>query len=115
MKIRHRVPVEQLMRSATLTPEYQAEVDRTMAKAETAWRRAQKRLADAERRLLRAKTKPAAGKRVQHRRQIAELEALVELRRQELERTHRLMTATGAPSTKRGRKGHRHINTGGAL
>jgi hypothetical protein len=114
MKIRHRVPVEHLNKSAALTPEYQAEVDRTMAKAESAWRRAQRRLASAQRRLERARTAGPRGPK-SHARQIAELEALVELRRTELEEIHRQMTATGAPATSRGRKSHRHINLGGAL
>lgn len=114
MKIRHRVPVEYLNRSAELTPEYQAEVDRTMAKAESAWRRAEKRLAAAARRLQQAKAAPSNRKKARAK-QIADLELLVELRRTELEDLHRRMTATGAPATSRGRKSHRHINLGGAL
>lgn len=114
MKIRHRIPVDQLTKSAVLTPEYQAEVDRTMAKAEASWRRAQKRLEQAERRLHRAKTaRPHGGPA--HKRRVAELEALVELRRTELEQLHRQMVTTGAPSTSRGDKSHRHINLGGVL
>lgn len=108
MKIRHNVPVAPFMRSAVLTPEYQAEVDRAVARGEAAYRRAQKRLAAAERRLARAQRAPVGGQR-QHKRQIAELEALVALRIAELEHVHRLMTSTGAPSTARGRKSHRHV------
>lgn len=108
MKIRHKVPYRE-PQSAVLTPEYQAEVDLTMARAEAALRKAQKRFDRAEVRLSVARRTKA------RTRVIAELEALVELRRVELAKVHRLMVATGFPSTSRGTKSHRHIATGEPL
>lgn len=109
MKIKHRVPVHLLGKSDPITPEYQAEVDKTVARAEAAHRRAMKRLRSAEKRLTQARESQSK------RHHIATLEALVELRRVELEQLHRLMVATGAPSTSRGTKSRRHINQGGVL
>lgn len=108
MKIRHKVPTYSRA-SDEITPEYQAEVDATMARAEAAWRRAERRLRKSEARLVKARE----GKARAHT--IAQLEAVVELRRVELEQLHRLMVATGAPATSRGRQSHRHVNTGGVL
>lgn len=108
MKIKHRIPVALLAASDPITPEYQDELDRTAAKAEAAYNRALKRLEAAELRLTRAQRKQAAPRR--HRRQIAELEAMVELRRIELQKWHMLMVATPASSMHRGTAGgHRHI------
>lgn len=109
MKIKHKVPAHLVMRSDPVTPEYQAEIDRTMAKAETAYRQAQKRLQAAEKRLARARQQVLVRSTSKVKHALAELEALVELRRIELEQVHRLMVSTGAPSTSRGRKSHRHV------
>jgi len=112
MKIRHRIPLDQLNKSAILTPEYQAEVDRTMAKAQVAFEQAQKRLEYEERRRARVQKQRPSHKRDKH---LKELDALIELRRIDLEKYHRLMVSTGAPSTSRGVKSHRHVQTGGVL
>jgi uncharacterized protein involved in exopolysaccharide biosynthesis len=110
VKIRHRIPVEQLMKSDLITPEYQAEVDATMARAETAYRQAERRLAQEEKRLERLRkrvlTKTATRK---IRRQIQEAEALVELRRLHLRDIHRLLTAAPQSAQHRGKKNHRHV------
>lgn len=108
MKIKHRVPTFG-PKSAALTPEYQREVDATMQRAEAAWKRSQRRLDKAVSRLAEARRGAA------RRRVIVELEALVELRRIELQQTHRLMVATGFPSPNRGRRSHRHLNMGEVL
>lgn len=114
MKIKHRIPVALLAKSDPITPEYQAELDRTAAKAEAAYNRALKRLQAAEQRLARAQSKRAAPR--QHKRQIAELEAIVELRRQELLDLHRLIVASPASSMHRGTDGgHRHIPSPGVF
>lgn len=115
MKIRHKVPAHLLARSDPITPEYQAEIDRTMAHAEANWNRAQKRLESAQRRLARAQRRVAKeGK--PRANEIAHLEAVVELRRVQMEQTHRLMVATGAPATSRGVKSFRPVpRPGGPL
>ena len=108
-KITHRVPLHACgLKSDPITPEYQAEIDRTMIHAEAAYKRAQKRLRAAERRLARAQHSTALPAK-KRRRQIQELEALVELRRLEMEQTHRLMVATGAPSPNRGKHSYRNV------
>ena len=107
MKLSHHVPNRALEpHSAELTPEYQAEVDRTMAHAEVEYRRAEKRLRAAERRLTRAR---AAESDKKQRKLVAHLEVLVQLRRLEMERTHRMMTTVSAPSTSRGKKSYRNV------
>lgn len=117
MKIRHKPTRAQLaaaFRNDPITPEYQAEIDRTMEKTRVEYERAQRRLDAAERKLRRAHRQRNARNR---KRQIAELEILVELRRAELEQIHRIMTATraGSAATQRGLRSHRHVNIGGAL
>lgn len=112
MKIKHRVPAAQMVRSDPITPEYQAEVDRTTARAEAAYARALKRLHAAEERLAQVQARRAP----KRKQQIAELEAMVELRRTELETLHRMMTSSPASSMHRGTKaGHRHIPSPGIL
>lgn len=114
MKIKHRVPVALLATSDPITPDYQAELDRTAAKAEAAYSRALKRLEAAEQRLAKAQRKQAAPR--QHKRQLAELEAMVELRREELQKWHRMMVASPASSMHRGTDGgHRHIPSPGVF
>lgn len=106
MKIQHR-PYTGPLASDPITPEYQAEVDRDTARAEAHYRRAQQRLHRAEERLSKVRSQKATG---QHKRQVAELEAIVELRRQELLNLHKLLTASPASSLHRGRNGgHRHV------
>lgn len=105
-RIRHKIPNSALERpSAVLTPEYQREVDRTLAHAEAEWNRAQKRLRSAERRLERAQRIDDKKRR---KREVAKLEILVELRRVELERLHRIMCSNRVPTTARGRKSYRN-------
>lgn len=112
MKIRHRVPL--VAKSDPITPDYQDELDRTAAKAEAAYNRALKRLQAAELRLSRAQRKQAAPR--QHKRQIAELEAMVELRRIELQKWHMMMVASPASSMHRGTAGgHRHVPSTGVF
>lgn len=107
MKIKHRIPVDRLRASDPITPEYQAEVDRDTGKAEARYRRAEQRLRRAEQRLARVREQQ---KPKQHKRKLAELEAVVELRRQELLTLHRLLTSSPASSMHRGRDGgHRHV------
>lgn len=104
MKLKHNVPVRLLRVTDEVSPEYQAEVDLTMARAEAAWHRAQRRLAKAETRLQHAVQARSATKV-----SIRELELLVEHRRLELEQLHRLMAASAFPARNRGRKSFRPV------
>lgn len=113
MKITHRIPVGVLAKSDPITPEYQAEVDRDTAKAEARYRRAEQRLERAEHRLARVRGQKATS---QHKRQVAELEAIVELRRQELLSLHRQLTSSPASAMHRGTAGsHRHVPSPGVF
>lgn len=111
MKIRHHIPVEQLLRSDPITPEYQAEIDRSTSKAEREYHRARRELARVERRLEHERTHAAHRKTgPRKRRHIAELEAQVELRRLRLKDLYRLMVACPQSAQHRGTKDpHRHV------
>lgn len=109
MKITHRVPPN-YVRGAEITPEYQAEVDRTMQRAEAEYRRAQAAVAAAERRLARLERRAEKeGRRRQLRQQITTAAALVELRRIELEKYHRMATASPASAEHRGVRSYRNV------
>lgn len=105
MKIKHRTPGNWWTApvSADVSPDYEAEVQRDTTRAENNYRHAQERLARAEARLAKAQ---AAG---QHRRRIAELQALVELRRAELDAYRRQMTSVPASAQHRGRRSYRPV------
>lgn len=98
MKIRHRIPPEAHFVSDPIAPDYQAEVDRTMAKAATRQGVAERRLEAAERRLERAGRIKA---KAQRERATNGARELVEARRQELLAVQRAMTETGRPSKHR--------------
>lgn len=122
MKLRHRIPTAALRDSDPVTPDYQAQVDRSTAKAQVAYERAQRNLTAALRRLERAdeavlanaaKGRKKDGALVRAAKVAAEL---VELRREELQELERLMKAAPASSTHRsGRKGHRPIPAQGSI
>lgn len=107
MKIRHKIPLSAIEpRSADVSAAYQAEVDASVARGEAAYRKAMLRFERAEARLTRARKQPGAKNR---RRQLAELEALVELRRTELLAVHRLLQSSPQSSAHRGRKSWRPV------
>lgn len=109
MKYRHRVPILPPV-SAVVTPEYQAEVDRSTARAEREYQQAQTRLAAAERRAERVrKQNVPATKQRHHARELATALALVELRRAELEELARMMQSAPSTVSHRGRKSYRPI------
>jgi hypothetical protein len=89
-------------------PAWEARIEREAVAVtnatERAYVRAQKRLARAQERLeaaaARVGVKPA---------RLAQLEAVVEMRRQELLDLARMMTAHGAPTTSRGRRSYRGV------
>ena len=108
MKITHRSPTANWFHippSAVVEPAYQAEVDRSTARGEREYRRRQQRLADAEARLTRAqKCRSRASAR-----KLAELMAVVELRRAELEQYRRMMVTVAASAEHRGSKSFRPV------
>lgn len=110
MKIRHNPNASWAPPSAVVSESYEDEVLRSTEKAERLYRQAQKRLADAEGRLARAQRKASAKNRKRH---LAELEAIVELRRVELEKYRRLMVSTAASAAHRGRDSFRPVGLGG--
>lgn len=99
---RHRVPTLTMV-SDPVTPEYQAEVDRSMARLERRHVKAQKALEAAEKRA--AKAAVAAQNIRDHKAQVRhrDLLAVVEERRRELHQIELLMM----PSNYSGRDGHR--------
>ena len=119
MKLKHNTPATQ-PRSATITPEYQAEVDRATSKAMVAYERAQRRLAAAETRLTLAQEKRERAKSAAQRRlaehKMAVAAELVELRREELLRVEALMKSAPASAEHRGVRGFRPVpQPGGTL
>lgn len=106
MKIRHRVPTH-AYRSDPVSPEYQAEVDRHTDKAMAAWRRAQGRLAAAEKRLARVRKSVSPSRARVH--EVAVAAELVEARREELQRIERLMKAVPAAAQHRGTQSYRPV------
>lgn len=105
MKLKHKVP-SFAVRSATVTPEYQAEVDRSTNKAMAAYERAQRRLNAAKRRLEKAQQRSAERLNVTRRRaadrELKVAAELVELRREELQRLESLMRSAPASAEHRG-------------
>ena len=106
MKIRHKVNPHWYPPSATLTDEYADEVRRSTERGEREYRKAQRRLEQAENRLARARKHKAAANR---KRQLAELEAIVELRRAELEEHRRQMVSVAASAEHRGKASYRPV------
>lgn len=93
-------------RQPELSAQYQREVDRSTEKLEREFARAEKRVQQAEARLGKAKTDV----RVKTKRHvIAELEAALEIRRDELEGYRRMMVAVPASAEHRGTKSYRPV------
>jgi hypothetical protein len=91
MRIEHRVPVADWFAvpvSAEVSPEYEAEVQRSTQRAEHEYRRAEIRLARAEERLAVALRQQA---RSVTRKRIAHLRELVDQRRAEFDEIAKLM------------------------
>ena len=113
MKRKHKVPTPkwyETPESAVVEPEYQKEVDQSTRKAELEYRIRQQRLAVAEENLAQARADARARKHAKATQQrLAELQAIVELRRQELEAFYRQMKSVAASVEHRGRKGYRPV------
>lgn len=106
MKIRHNPNGGWHRPSAVVDPDYEAEVQRCTQRAEKAHERARRRLERAEARLASAKAHKTAKNK---KRQIAELTAIVELRREELEQLRRTMQNVPASAQHRGTKSYRPV------
>lgn len=89
--------------SAVVDADYEAEVRRSTERGEREYRRRMHRLARAEARLARAQEVKTP------RRQLAELVAVVELRRAELEDYRRLMVGVPASAEHRGVGSYRPV------
>lgn len=103
MRIAHRVPVREAQ-SATLDPAYQAEVDRSTARAERAYAKALRDLQRAEGKLQRVQQSHDA-------KAIKLATAIVELRRQQLEELEVQMRSAPQSATHRGRRSYRPVPT----
>jgi hypothetical protein len=123
VKIRHRVPSVAFRGADPVTPEYQAQVDRSTEKAAVAYARAERNLRAAERRLARADARllalSAAGKKSEAAKRAREVRVaaeLVELRREEWLILDRLMKAVPSSTLHRGSgKGHRAVPAQGSI
>lgn len=112
MKIVHRIPVGRLSLTDPVTPEYQAEVDATMARAAKRERDAQRRLDAAVRKLVAVERRHGTRARV-HAVLVAR--EIVEIRRQELLMLQRAMQSSPAASDHRSRETKRPIPQGTTL
>lgn len=104
MKRKHRIPPEAYFVSDPITPDYQAEIDRSMAKSATREAAAIRRLEAAESRLVKAERIKA---KAQRERAVLVARELVEIRRQELLAIQRTMSSTLASGAHRDKR-HRH-------
>lgn len=110
MRIGHRIPVEHMRWTDEVTPEYQAEVDRSTAKIEKAYKDAKKRLAAAEQKAARVRQETVGRKtKKAHEARLAQAAAIVELRRIELEKYERMMMSSPQSAQHRGIGSHRQI------
>jgi hypothetical protein len=110
MKIRHNAHGAWRRPSAEVDDAYEAQVQRSTDKAERQYAAAQRGLDRAEERLAKV---VSSKKTANRKRQLAELEALVELRRNELEQYRRMMTSVAASAEHRGRDSFRPVSFGG--
>lgn len=105
---RHRAaPVPwTVARPVVLDDAYEREVQRSTEKLERAYRRAERRAQQAEARLAKAKRDPKVSRK---RHVIADLEAAVQARRDELEEYRRMMVSVPASAVHRGRDSFRPV------
>jgi hypothetical protein len=112
VKITHRGPAAnwfQVPESDAVDPAYEAEVQRSTQRSEREYRQRQERLARAEAKLAAARTEARAKKNRVSKKYLAELEALVSLRREELEEYQRMMLSVPASAAHRGVKSFRPV------
>lgn len=105
-KSRHRfAPVPWAITTPVVLDEaYQRQVDRSTSKLERQYAQAEKRARQAKARLERARRDTRTKKQ-----QLTELEALVQIRLDELEEYRRIMVAAPASATHRGTKSFRPV------
>jgi DNA repair exonuclease SbcCD ATPase subunit len=94
-----------------LSESYEREVQRSTEKLERDYRRALKRVEQAEARLARAK-EPAKRRPAVKQHVLAQLEAEVAARREELEEFRRMMQASPASAAHRGTRSYRPVPLG---
>jgi hypothetical protein len=113
MKLTHRDPRSSpfyVPPSATVDPAYEAEVRASTERGEREYARRAARLARAEARLAEARAvTPRQAERRRHRRRLADLEAVAELRRAELDQYRRVMTGSPASAGHRGTRSYRPV------
>lgn len=88
---------------------YQREVDRSTSKLERQYARAEKRVEQAEGRLAKARRDERTKTKA---RVLAELEAALQIRRDELEELRRMMVAVPASAAHRGTRSFRPVPVG---
>ncbi len=102
MRITHRVRLPREPKPVEITPEYQAEVDRSTEKLERRYRLAQRAVEAARSRKERAES--IVGHAKLRRKSITEAEAVLEARLAELADLERMMQASPASAQHRGTK-----------
>lgn len=95
--------------SDPVPPEYEAQVQLTTQRAEREYRNALRRFERAEAKLAAAQQLRERNRKAVKLKQLKELEALVEIRREELADWHRMMVATSASAEHRGPKSYRPV------
>lgn len=108
MKNRHRaaLPPWHEPRPVILDEAYARQVERSTERLQRDYARAEKRLRQAQERLDRARTSPRHNVK---RQLLAQLEAVLETRREELEEYRRMMTSSPAGSEHRGTSSFRPV------
>lgn len=108
---RHRIaPVPWATpRPVVLSEEYEREVERSTSRLEREYARAQKRVRQAEARLAKAKLTARTATTKVKAHVIAELEAALQARRDELEEYRRMMVSVPASANHRGTKSYRPV------
>lgn len=112
MKITHRIPAAgwfAVPEVAAVDPDYEAEVQRSTERSEREYRMREQRLARAEVKLAKATEEAHRRRGRAIRKRVADLTALMELRRAELEHYRRLMVSSPASAEHRGVKSFRPV------
>lgn len=106
-RIKHRVHIARDTKPPEITPEYQAEVDRSTEKLERRYQLAQKAVEKAKFRRERAAL--IVGHAKLRRQRLAEAEAALEARLAELADLERMMTTSPASARHRGTKSYAKV------
>lgn len=107
MRIQHRVRPPRDPKPVEITPEYQAEVDRSTDKLERRYQLAAKAVEKA--RFRRERAALIVGHAKLRRKRLAEAEAVLEARIAELAELERMMTSSPASARHRGTKSYTKV------